>query len=126
MSFSGNKLNLTVTNMITNEVMSNLNMFGFEVLNLIFCEIYCTCVVQNKGTLRTFNPKSSSCCLIHKIRAQQLLVAIYSASVVDKATQACFLLCHDIRLEPSRWHVPLVLFLSNLHPAKSESEYPTK
>jgi len=74
---------------------------------------------HNKGTLQMFNPKSSSCYLIHKICAQQLPAAIYSTSVVDKATHACFLLCHDIRLDPSRWHVPLVLFLSNLQPAKS-------
>jgi len=47
LSFNGNELNLTVTitTMITNEVMLNLNMFGSGVLNLIFCEIYCTCVV---------------------------------------------------------------------------------
>ena len=81
---------------------------------------------HNKETLLTFNPKSSSYCLIHKICAQQLPATIYFASTVDKATQACFLLCHEIRLDPSRWHVPLVLFLSNLHPAKSELEYPTK
>ena len=81
---------------------------------------------QNKGTLLTFNPKSSSYCLIHKDFAQQLPAAIYLASAVHKATQSCFLLCHDIRLESSRWYVPLVLFLSNLHPAKLESEYRTK
>jgi len=78
---------------------------------------------HNKGTLLIFNPKSSICCFIHKICAQQLPVAIYPASTVDNATHACFLLCHDIRLDPSKWHVPLVLFLSNLQLAKLESEY---
>jgi len=81
---------------------------------------------HNKETLLIFNPKSSSYCLIHRICAQQLPAAIYSALVVDKATHACFLLCHDMRLDPSRWHVPLVLFLSSLQPAKSESKYPTR
>ena len=51
---------------------------------------------------------------------------MYSASVVDNATHACFLLCHETKLDPSKWHVPLVLFLSILQPAKSESKYPTK
>jgi len=45
-----------------------------------------------------------------------------SASAVDKATHACFLLCQDIKLDPSRWYVPLVLFLSILRPAKFESK----
>ena len=65
---------------------------------------------HRRGTLLIFNPKSSSCCLIHKICAQQLQAAIYSASAVDKATHACFLLCHEMRLDPSKWHVPFVLF----------------
>ena len=70
---------------------------------------------HSRGTLLTFNPKSSSYCLIHKIWAQQLPVTMYSASVVESATQACFLLCQKIRMKPSRWQVPLVLFLSSLH-----------
>jgi len=51
------------------------------------------------------------------IYAQPCPTAIYSTSAVESATQACFLLFHEIRLDPSRWQVPLVLFLSNLHPA---------
>jgi len=36
------------------------------------------------------------------------------------------LLFHEIRLDPSKWHVPLVLFLSNLHPALLEFEKPLR
>ena len=37
--------------------------------------------------------KSSSCCFSHKIWAQQLPAATYSASAVDKATKTWFFLC---------------------------------
>ncbi|MED6191258.1 hypothetical protein PIB30_114424, partial [Stylosanthes scabra] len=33
---------------------------------------------------------------------------------------------HETKEFPKRWQVPLVLFLSNLQPAKSESEYPIR
>ena len=78
------------------------------------------------GVSLSLIPKSLSCCLIHKIWAQQLPAVMYSASAVDSATEFCFLLNHEIRLTPKNWQVPLVLFLSNLHPAKSVSEYPNK
>ena len=65
--------------------------------------------------------KSMSCCLIHRIWAQQLS-AIYSTSIVDNTIKFCFLLNQEIKLTSKNWQVPLVLFLSNLHPAKSASE----
>ena len=68
-------------------------------------------------------PKSLSCILIHKIWAQQLPAATYSASAVDSTTEFCFLLNQEIRLLPKNWQAPFVLFLSSLQPAKSESEY---
>ena len=37
-----------------------------------------------------------------------------------------FLLYHDTRAEPIKGHVPLVLFLSVLHPEKLESKYPIR
>ncbi|KAL2344596.1 hypothetical protein Fmac_005881 [Flemingia macrophylla] len=59
--------------------------------------------------------------------AQATSTAMYLAlSAVERATQACFLLCHDTKHSPNIWHVPLVLFLSNLQPAKSASLKPTK
>ena len=77
---------------------------------------------QRKGTLLIFNPKSASCCWSQSIYAQQLPTTMYLASTVERATQACFLLCQEMRLDPRRWQVPLVLFRSSLRPAKSESE----
>jgi len=77
---------------------------------------------QSNHILESVKPKSLSCCLIQKLWAQQLPATMYSASAVDKATHACFLLCHDIKLDPSRWQVPLMLFLFSLQPAKSELE----
>ena len=77
---------------------------------------------QNMGVLVSSMPKSLSCCLIHKIWAQQLPAIIYSASAVDNTTEFYFLLNHEIKLTPRNWQVPEVLFLSNLHPAKSVSE----
>ena len=81
---------------------------------------------QSRGTSLIFNPKSASCYLSQSICAQQLLATMYSASAVERATQACFLLCQEMRLDPRRWQVPLVLFLSSSHPAKSKSEQPIK
>ena len=75
-----------------------------------------------KGTLLICKPKSACCCLSQRICAQQLPATMYLASAVERATQAYFLLCHEMKLEPRRWQVPLLLFLSSLHLAKSESE----
>ena len=75
-----------------------------------------------KGIWSRITPNSSSYCFIQRLWAQQLPAAIYSAFVVDNATQACFLQFQDIRELPNKWHVPLVLFLYSLHPAKSESK----
>ena len=41
---------------------------------------------------------------------------------MESATHACFLQFQDTRELPNRWHVSLVLFLSNFQPIKSESE----
>ena len=69
-----------------------------------------------RGILSRKMSKSSSYCFIHKIWAQQFPAAIYSTSVVDKATHACFFECHDTKEQPKKWQVPLVLFLSILQP----------
>ena len=60
------------------------------------------------------NPKSISCCLIHKTWAQQQPAAIYSASAVDNATEFYFLLNQETREFPRNWQVPEVLFLSRI------------
>jgi len=64
----------------------------------------------------TLKPKSLSCYLSHRICAQQLPPTMYSASVVERAMYAYFLLCQKIKLDRSKWQVTLVLFLSSLHP----------
>jgi len=57
---------------------------------------------QSKGTLLIFKPKSASCCLSQSIRAQQLPTSMYLAFAVERATQVCFLLCQEMRLDPRR------------------------
>jgi len=63
--------------------------------------------------------------LIHKIWDQQLPAATYSATAVERTTLCCFLLCHEIKQFPNKWHLQLVPFRSDLQPAKSESKNPT-
>jgi hypothetical protein len=59
----------------------------------------------------------------HNHVASQLAehVAVYSASVVLKATLDCFLLCHEVMVDPRLKQHPEVLFLSETLPAQSES-----
>ena len=45
-------------------------------------------------------------------------------SYIKSATQACFLQFQDTSELPNRWHIPFVLFLSSLRPAKSKFEKP--
>jgi hypothetical protein len=49
-------------------------------------------------------------------------MALYSASVLDLETVACFLALQDIRLDPKKMANPLVDRLSSRHPAQSASE----
>jgi len=49
--------------------------------------------------------------------AVALARALYSASVLDLDTVACFLALHEIRLEPRKIAKPPVDFLSSEHPA---------
>jgi len=51
---------------------------------------------------------------------------MYFAYAVDSTTQTCFLQFQDTKELPKRWHVPFVLFLSSLHPTKSESKKPIR
>jgi hypothetical protein len=52
--------------------------------------------------------------------------AMDSASVVLKAMLDCFLLCHEIMVDPKLKQHPEVFFLSKTLPAQSESMYPTQ
>jgi len=93
------------------------------MLNWIFLvRLIALVLSHNNGILDKLMPKSLNYCLIHKLCTRQLPAIMYSASTMDNATHACFLLCQDIKLDPNKWHVPPVFFLSILHPAKLESE----
>jgi len=79
-----------------------------------------------RGMWSRFTQKSSSCCFIQRLWAQQLPTTIYSASAMESATQASsynsktlesFLICGMSHL---------CFFLSNLHLAKSKSEKPVR
>ena len=69
--------------------------------------------------------KSLSVCFIQRICAQHKSAAMYSALVVDKATEFCFLLCHETSECPKKWQVPLVFFFFQpYNRKKSASENP--
>ena len=61
-------------------------------------------------------------CLNQMASQVALVKALYSASVDDKETVGCFLLLHDMTLEPMLKTYPEVDFLSSGFPAQSESE----
>ena len=60
--------------------------------------------------------------LTQMISAVALASALYSASVLDRDTVACFLAHQEIRLGPKKTANPPVDLLSSRHPAQSESE----
>jgi len=62
-------------------------------------------------------PKPFKVAFIHRICAQHLPTAMYSALAVDSATLFYFLDDHETSDLPNSWHVPDVLLLSALHPA---------
>src|SRR6266487_474133 len=67
---------------------------------------------------------SLSICLIQTSCEQLLPAAMYSASAVERDTQFCFLLNHDIKFSPKKKQPPEVLFLSSALPAQFASQYP--
>ena len=60
--------------------------------------------------------------LTQMISTVALASALYSASVLDRDTVACFLAHQEIRLGPKKIAKPSVDRLSSKHPAQSESE----
>jgi len=56
------------------------------------------------------------------ISAVALAIDLYSASVLDRATVACFLALQEIRLDPKNTAKPPVDRLSSTLPAQSASE----
>jgi hypothetical protein len=72
---------------------------------------------HSNGTFLNLIPKSFKVAFIQSICAQQLPMAIYSASAVKSATLFCFLDDHETSDLPNNWHMTDVIFLSTLHPA---------
>jgi hypothetical protein len=72
---------------------------------------------HSNGTCLNLHPKSLKVAFINSNYAQQLPALMYSVSAVESATLFCFLDVHDTSDLPSNWYLPLVLFLSILHPA---------
>ena len=67
-------------------------------------------------------PSSPKRDYIHIISAVAFATALYSASVLDLETVACFLALQDIRLGPKYTAKPPVDLLSSMQPAQSASE----
>jgi hypothetical protein len=59
---------------------------------------------------------SSITILIHITSVVAFAIALYSASVLDLETVACFLALQEIKLEPKKTANPPVDFLSSEHP----------
>lgn len=74
--------------------------FVLECMTGFFVMLMALVLSHRRGMQPRFTPKSRSCCLSHKICAQQLPAVMYSASVVLSATHACFLHAHDTSAFP--------------------------
>jgi hypothetical protein len=112
--------------MISQEVMSPLNMSHLFVKDWIFGYWDSIGVITHEGALSKLTPKSLKVCIIQRTCEQQLAAATYSASVVDCVTEDCFREDQQMREDPRKWQVPEVLFRSIPHPAESASEKPTR
>ena len=90
----------TIFNKLLNEVVSNLYMFCSRMLNMILRDVNDTGIVTIDGRMFLTNTIMRSFC-IHKSQVQQLLVAMYSALVVDNEMKFCFLLIQETKLVPT-------------------------
>ena len=70
-----------------------------------------------------FTSKSASVWIIQSICVEQVAETMYSASVVDKDIEPCFLLNHATKESPKKNAPPLVLFLSSKQFYQSVYEY---
>ena len=87
-------------NNIPNEVISNLYVLSFRMLNKVLRDINSTRIItiNNHGILGY--PIINQNFFIQRSCEQQLPVAIYFTSAVDKDTEFCFLLIQATRLAP--------------------------
>jgi hypothetical protein len=77
---------------------------------------------HNLANFGPLTPSSFNKVCTHMTSAIALAKDLYSASVLDLETVACFLAVHDIRLEPRNTAKPPVDLLSSEHPAQSASK----
>ena len=102
---------ILLLNMISDEVMSDINVLCPCVLNRILGEADSACVVTEDRCLRELQAKISELVLQPQHLGTTAAAAMYSASVDDNDTQVCFLLAQDTKQPPRKAHCPLVLFL---------------
>jgi hypothetical protein len=109
--------------MISQKVVSPLNMSHIFVEDWIFRYWDGTVVIAHEGD--SLKPHSKICHGVHYPK-NLWVVATYSASVVDCATEDCFREDQQTREDPRKWQVPEVLFWSISQPAKSALEKLTR
>src|SRR5438105_12396334 len=81
--------NITLSNNISNIVVPHINMLCSFIKHLIFCKTDSTLLSQNI-VVQDVTPQSSVYKPLNQIASLHASeIAIYSASVVDKATIAC-------------------------------------
>jgi hypothetical protein len=95
-------LYFSLLNMISQEVVSPL-MCLILLWKIGFLAIEMALVLSHlRGTLSKIALKSLMVCTIYRIWEQQLAAAIYSASVVDWATEYCFREDRQTRDDPRK------------------------
>ena len=87
-------------------------------------EILMALILSHRIGIGSLHVMCMSCrvCFTQRIWVQQVVAAIYSASVVCKDTEDCFLLDQDTRQLPRKSVVPLMLLLSSINPTQYMSK----
>ena len=109
---------------MTNEVTIDLNMFSTFMKDIIMSNLNSTSIITVKFSCSgTATPRSCSNQRNQISSAVVAASALYSASVLERATTVCFLLLQEIRESPRRKQYPVVDRRSVGSPAQSASEY---